>query len=65
MGISDLDFCTLCGGYDTIQTYFEINKEKHIWIHVCEKCARMGKLNVVLKAKEKFKNTILTDETRG
>ena len=53
-----LDFCTLCGAYDTIQTYFEIDDKNHIWIHVCEKCANMGKINVVLKARKKFKNTL-------
>lgn len=36
-----LDFCTLCGGYDTIQTYIPLKKDKdgvQIYFHVCEKC---------------------------
>lgn len=35
-----LDFCTLCGGYDTIQTYIPWKKKDNMTIHfhVCEKC---------------------------
>lgn len=33
-----MDFCQVCNGYDTIQTY--IQKENRTWIHVCEKCLK-------------------------
>lgn len=38
---TDLDFCSLCGGYDTIQTYIPLGKDKDgctLMFHVCEKC---------------------------
>lgn len=36
-----LDFCMLCGAYDTVQTYFKVGEKDKcsIFIHVCEKCA--------------------------
>lgn len=37
----DLDFCALCGGYDTIQSYIPLGEcEDGIkrFFHVCEKC---------------------------
>lgn len=42
MNFLALDFCTLCGGYDTIQSYIPVDKENKIWIHVCEKCFKKG-----------------------
>lgn len=33
---SSPDFCMICNGYDTIQTYARFN---NIAVHVCESCA--------------------------
>lgn len=55
--LSDLDWCTLCGKYDTVQTYIPINSKNTNWIHVCEKCASMGEDEV----RKKF----LKKNTRG
>ena len=39
MAETELDFCQLCGGYDTIQTYFLFTDNKiKILFHTCEKC---------------------------
>ena len=38
-----MDYCQICGAYDTIQTYFPSGKKKNgvpIWFHTCEKCAK-------------------------
>lgn len=40
--LSELDFCTLCGGYDTIMTYIPITEKRSA--RVCEKC--FGKFTV-------------------
>lgn len=36
-----LDLCSLCGEYDTIQSYIPLGKDKDgvmLMFHVCEKC---------------------------
>lgn len=39
MAETALDFCQLCGGYDTIQTYFIFtDNKKKVLFHTCEKC---------------------------
>lgn len=36
-----MDFCQLCGGYDTIQTYFIFkDNNKKVLFHTCENCVR-------------------------
>lgn len=36
-----MDFCQLCGGYDTIQTYFIFkDNNKKVLFHICENCVR-------------------------
>lgn len=52
-----LDFCVLCGGYDTIQTYVPLNSHHTLWIHVCEKCAKMGEDKIRIEYKNRFKRT--------
>ena len=32
-----MDFCQLCGGYDTIQVYYKLPRRKP-YFHICEKC---------------------------
>lgn len=34
----DMDRCQICDGYDTIQTYIQLENRR--WIHVCEKCLK-------------------------
>lgn len=41
LGIFGLDFCMLCGKYDTIQTYVPVKRTKkhRVYIHICEDCS--------------------------
>lgn len=47
MHLSDLDLCSYCGGYDTIQSYIPLNEEHTLFIHVCEKCAAKNRESLV------------------
>lgn len=40
--LSEMDFCTLCSGYDTIMTYVPITDKR--FARICEKC--MAKFTV-------------------
>ena len=64
MTISDLDLCTYCGGYDTIQSYIPLDEEHTIFIHVCEKCAS-GDLNELVKSYIKQHPTVLNKKWVG
>lgn len=47
---NEMEFCQLCGGYDTIQIYYKVEGRA---IHVCEKChdKYRGKINKLLTPK--------------
>lgn len=48
-----LDFCNLCDGYDTIQSY--IMDETGLTFHVCEKCATKYKqVDLIRLLKRKY-----------
>ncbi|MBO7713754.1 MAG: hypothetical protein J6S85_09310 [Methanobrevibacter sp.] len=65
---SSLDFCTLCNGYDTIQTYIPCYpSEDNIprFFHVCEKClAKYTVEEMQIQMVEKFYGKTVANQLR-